>query len=100
MTSWRELTYALNASVVAAFGKEVVYLPEAGEAVTVRAVVETVRQPEETSPGVYATLFLRLADLPKPPDRGDQISIDNILYKVFDIDADEGGGVVLRLRQV
>jgi hypothetical protein len=45
-------------------------------------------------------VFLRLADLPKSPERGDGVSIDNLSYKVYDIEADGGGGALLRLRQV
>lgn len=100
MWDWNSLIGGLNTTALSVFGREITYLPSAGEAVTVRAIVETARQTEETVAGVYAMLFLRLADLPKPPERGDEVSIDTTLYKVFDIDADGGGGVVLRLRQV
>ncbi|MCC6395033.1 MAG: hypothetical protein IT167_30865 [Bryobacterales bacterium] len=90
----------MNAAVVNAFGREVLYLPEAGGHATVRAVFQAVREAEDASPGVYAVLFVRLADLAAAPVRGDEVEIGGIRYKVFDIEADAEGASVLRLRQV
>lgn len=81
------------------FGREVLYLPEAGGQAAVRAVFQPAREAEDSSPGVYAVLFVRLADLPGVPVRGDEIEIDGVRYKVFDIEADAEGAAVLRLRQ-
>jgi hypothetical protein len=81
------------------FGRDVVYLPEGGGQATVRAVFQAVREAEDASPGVYAVLFVRLADLPAPPTRGDEVEIAGTRYKVFDIEADAEGAAVLRLRQ-
>ncbi len=100
MADWTSLLGTLNSTAVGVFGREVSYLPSTGEARTIQAIVETAKQAEETAPGIYAVLFIRLADLPKPPERGDEVSIDSMLYKVFDIEADGGGGAVVRLRQV
>jgi hypothetical protein len=100
MASWIDLTNALNTSVLGAFGREVVYTPQAGEPVAVRAIFESTREAEENAPGVYAVLFVRPGDLPRPPERGDEATVDGVTYKVFDIEADTTGAVVLRLRQV
>ena len=81
------------------FGREVLYLPEAGGEVTVRAVFQPAREAEDASPGVYAVLFVRLADLPAAPARGDEVEIGGVRYKVFDIEADPEGAAVLRLRK-
>jgi len=81
------------------FGREVLYLPEAGGQATVRAVFQAVREGEHASPGIYAVLFVRLADLAAPPVRGDEVQIDGTRYKVFDIEADTEGAAVLRLRK-
>lgn len=80
-------------------GREVLYLPEAGGQAVVRAVFQPTREAEDSSPGVYAVLFVRLADLPGMPARGDEVEIGGIRYKVFDIETDAEGGAVLRLRQ-
>lgn len=100
MADWASLLGALNSAALGAFGREVKYLPQAGSQVTVRGIFEDTRESQENSPGVYAVLFLRLADLPQPPERGDEIVVESQTYKTFDIEADTGGAVVLRLRQV
>lgn len=99
MADWTSLLRALNGSVLAAFGREVTYLPLAGGSVVIRAIFEPGREAEESSPGVYGALFVRLADLAVAPVRGDRVSIDGVSYTVFDIEADGAGGIVLRLRQ-
>lgn len=100
MSDWPSLTSALNTTVLGAFGREVVYTPQAGGSITIRAVFESTRQGEDNAPGVYAVLFVRTGDLPQPPERGDEATVDGRTYKVFDIEADTTGAAVLRLRQV
>ena len=100
MANWTSLLNSLNNTILGTFGREVTYSPSTGVAVTIQAIVETAKETEDAAPGVYAVLFLRLADLPQAPERGDEVAVDNLLYKVFDIEADGGGGVMLRLRQV
>lgn len=100
MADWTSLLSGLNTSVLGAFGREVEYLPSTGTVLTIWAVVETAKETEDTIPGVYALLFARLGDLPRPPERGDEVTIDGLSYKLFDIEADGGGGVLLRLRQM
>jgi hypothetical protein len=99
MADWTSLLGALNGSVLSAFGREVVYQPLAGGSATIPAIFEPGRQAEESAPGVYAALFVRLADLASPPVRGDRVSIDGVEYAVFDMEADAAGGMVLRLRR-
>ncbi len=81
------------------FGRDVMYLPQAGGQATVRAVFQPAREAEDASPGVYAVLFVRLAGLPAPPARGDEVEVEGLRYKVFDIEADSEGAAVLRLRK-
>ncbi len=81
------------------FGREVSYLPEAGGQAAVRAVFQPAQEAEDSSPGVYAVLFVRLADLPAAPMRGDEVETGGARYKVFDIEADAEGAAVLRLRK-
>jgi len=99
MSGWEAAVSGLNAAVVKTFGREVLYLPEAGGQATVRAVFQAVREVEDASPGVYAVLFVRLADLTTAPVRGDEVEIGGARYKVFDIEADAEGAAVLKLRQ-
>ena len=81
------------------FGRDVTFLSEAGGSAAVRAVFQPARETEEASPGVYAVLFIRLADLPAAPVRGDEVEISGVRYKVFDIEADAEGAAVLKLRK-
>ncbi len=81
------------------FGREVLYLPEVGGQAAVQAVFQPAREAEDASPGVYAVLFVRLSDLPAAPVRGDEVEIEGVRYKVFDIEADAEGAAVLRLRK-
>ena len=99
MADWTSLAGALNAGVLGAFGREVVYSPQTGQQATVKAIFEETREAEENAPGVYAAVFLRASDLAAPPQRGDEVNVDGVPYKVFDILADHAGGLILRLRQ-
>jgi len=99
MSGWHEAVKDLDAAVVKTFGREVLYLPEAGGQAAIRAVFQPAREAEDASPGVYAVLFVRLADLPAVPVRGDEVEIEGVRYKVFDIETDAEGGSVLRLRK-
>ena len=99
MADWASLLNGLNGTVLGAFGREVTYLPQPGGETILRAIFEATRESEENAPGVYAVLFVRLADLPQKPERGDEVMVDSTSYKVFDIEADTSGGVILRLRQ-
>lgn len=99
MADWASLTNALNTGVLGAFGKEVVYTPQAGGPVIVPAIFQPAREAEDSSLGVYSVIFVRLTDLPAPPARGDAVEISGVQYKVFDIEADTSGAAVLRLRK-
>ena len=99
MSGWQAAVKDLDAAVVQTFGREVLYLPEAGGAAAIRAVFQPAREAEDASPGVYAVLFVRLADLPAAPARGDEVEIGGARYKVFDIEADPEGAAVLKLRK-
>jgi hypothetical protein len=99
MSGWQAAVKDLDAAVVQTFGREVLYLPEAGGAAAIRAVFQPAREAEDASPGVYAVLFVRLGDLPGAPRRGDDVEIDGVRYKVFDIEADSEGAAVLKVRK-
>jgi hypothetical protein len=98
MAFFTDLTNALNATVVGTFGRDVLYTPQTGSPFIIRAIFESTRETEEKSPGVYAALFVQLSSLAAPPERGDEVTVDAVLYKVFDIEADTSGAAVLRLR--
>ncbi len=99
MGDWASLLDGLNAATLSAFGGEVTYIPEGGEPFAIRAVFQPTREAEENSPGVYGVLFVRLADLARPPVRGDQALISGVPYTVYDIEGDASGAAVLRIRK-
>ncbi len=99
MADWTSLLVGLNAATLSAFGGEVTYNPDGGEPVTIRAVFQPTREAEENAPGLYGVLFVRLADIPQPPARGDQALISGVAYTVYDIDGDASGAAVLRIRK-
>jgi len=90
---------AVDGACLRVFGNAVTYLPQAGGQASIRAIFQPVREPEDASPGVYAVLFVRMADLPAAPARGDEVEIGGVRYKVFDIEGDAEGAAVLRLRR-
>ena len=96
MDQWAQLTGALNAGVLGAFGRQVRYHSQAGGTVDIRAIFQPAREAEDSAPGVYSLIFVRLDDLPAPPERGDAVDIGEVRYKVFDIEADTSGAAVLR----
>jgi hypothetical protein len=99
MSDWTSLLNDLNGSALKVFGREVTYVPQTGQRVPIRAIFEATREPEDNSPGVYAAVFVRASEIAASPSRGDQVIVDATTYTVFDIEADQGGGLVLRLRQ-
>ncbi len=99
MPNWNSLLNGLNAHALGAFGRDVIYAPQFGTQFTVRAIFEATHVPEDTAQGVYAAAFVQAANFPVSPERGDDIIVDGVTYKLFDIEADQGGGLFLRLRQ-
>ena len=97
--SWESALGALNAACLSAFGREVTYRPSTGAPSTINGVLETGLRLEENAPGTYAVLFLRLADLPQTPERGDEAVIGGTVYTVFEVEADAAGGAKLGLRR-
>ena len=96
--SWDATMGALNAACLSVFGRQVLYRPAAGDPIAVTGILETGVRLEAHAPGTYALLFLRLADLPQPPEPSDEVEIDGAIYKVFEVEADAAGGVKLALR--
>jgi hypothetical protein len=96
--SWDEAMGALTAACLDVFGRQVAYRPAAGAPIVITGILETGARLEENAPGTYALLFIRAADLPAPPERGDEVEVAGASYKVFEVEADAAGGVKLALR--
>jgi len=100
MAGWASLRDRLNEQVLATFGREVTYTPQAGAWFTLTGILDSGARREETSPGTYAVLFAKSAAFPQPPQRGDEVTVGGAAYKVVDVDADAEGGLRLVLRKL
>jgi len=99
MAGWAPLMNELNEQVLATFGQQVTYSPQSGTPFPVTGILETASRPEDSAPGTYAVLFVRASAFDQPPERGDEVTVGNSVYKVVDLEADVGGGLTLRLRE-
>jgi len=99
--NWTDLVSGLDEGLLAAFGVDVLFqaldlqLPPA----TVRAIVDSGHDTEETAPGVYLILFVRPADLPAAPQNGDTWTIAGEVFTCYRVDLDQQGGARLGVRQ-
>lgn len=84
-------------------GGAVTYAPGVGSPVSVRGIFDALYV--HVDPGVghagissYGpAIFLKLADLPSPPDTATRLTINGTLYKAHEIQPDGIGGVLLHL---
>jgi hypothetical protein len=83
--------------VLASFGREVLYRPQAGEPLTITGILDRGTRQEDAAPGAYALLFARAPAFPEPPARGDEVTVGGSVYKVVDLEADAEGGLRLVL---
>ncbi len=90
---------ALNQACLGSFGKAVSYRRGAAEPFSVRGIVMKDSEEEKHAGGLYARLFLDLADLPFQPGHGDVVTIDGVTFTVFQVLIDAMGGVTLSLRE-
>jgi hypothetical protein len=88
-----------NAAVLAAFGQPVTFRQAAGEPFQVVGILQKESDEEQHQDGVYATMFVLLADFPSRPDHGDEIAVDGVNYTVYEVFTDLTGAARLRLRQ-
>lgn len=92
------------------FGQEVLYLgDEAKPPIAIQAVFDTAHRSDKLDyqgletfetrlSSLEPQLFVKLADLPRPPGQGDEVSIDGTWYQVIDVELDGSGGANLVLQ--
>lgn len=90
---------SLNRQCIATFGQTVAYQPAAGEPFEVAAIVERATDEQRRADGVYARLFVNVADFSAAPAAGDEVAIEAATYKVFQVLTDPSGGAWLSLRE-
>ncbi len=88
----------LTDAYLRAFGTQFTYTPQNGSAAfSLTGILDVGARREDAAPGTYALLFARSAVFPQPPDRGDEVTVGNSIYKVVDLEADAGEGLRLVL---
>lgn len=98
MAEWDSLLNSLNTAVLGVFGREIEYLPQNGGALRVRAIFQQAHEAEESSPGVYGVVFVRLCDLPVAPQAGDRLVTGTSIYTVYQVESDGSGAATLYIR--
>ena len=88
----------LHDSRLRVFGRDVTYTPQLGAPSVVRGILQTGVQPEAVAPGVYALLFVKKSSFSPAPEAGDEITVDNSIYKVVRKEDDGVGGLRMLLR--
>ena len=80
------------------FGRDVTYTPQVGPPSAVRGILQTGVQPEAVAPGVYALLFAKNSSFSPLPEPGDEITVDDSIYKIVRKEDDGLGGLRMLLR--
>ena len=80
------------------FGRDVTFTPQVGAPSVVRVILQTGVQPEAVAPGVYALLFVKKSSLSPLPEPGDEITVDDSIYKIVKKEDDGVGGLRMLLR--
>jgi len=99
MSAWPQQSGSLNAAMLAAFGSAVTCRQGNGAPFQISGILQKESDEEQDQDGVYARLFVLLADFPSPPDHGDELVVDGTSYTVYEVSVDPTGAARLRLRQ-
>lgn len=89
----------LNSVALSTLGSPVLYeQPGDADAFTVNGILQRETDEERHIDGLYARLFVQLADFAVPPEHGDRVTIGAVTYTVFEVQTDANGGAYLKLR--
>ena len=88
----------LNKACLNSFGTAVSYQQGTAGPFAINGIVMKDSDEERHREGLYARLFVALADFATAPDHGDVAIIDGVTYTVFEVLADAMGGATLSLR--
>ena len=108
MSDWPTLESSANAVMIATFGVPATFTPQDGSGgwLTSQAVLGIVMRPamlEDYPPGFGGgtsnlRFWVNFETLSPSPQHGDQIGFNGTTYIVVEVEADIGGGAVLKLR--
>jgi len=98
-SSWIALRESVNQACLDTLGRAVVYQPKVGDPKSITGIIRNDIRPESTDPGVWVFLFISIADLGFMPQTGDQVVIDSVAYKIYDVTDDNEGGATLGMHK-
>ena len=90
---------ALNGACLKTFGSPVSYQQGAGTPFAVTGIFQKESDEERLADGLYARLFVNVADFAESPASGDEATVAGVTYTVFQVLSDPTGGVSLSLRE-
>lgn len=97
-----DLFSQLDNACLATFGIPATLFPQSGGEVEIVGAFLPPALVEDIFPGQGASairFFVRLSEITPTPQHGDQLEINEVPYDVFEIEADNVGGGVLKLRK-
>lgn len=108
MSDWPALESAANAVMIATFGVPATFTPQDGsggwlEPQTIQGIVMRPAMPEDFPPGFgpgtsVLRFWVNFETISPSPQHGDQVSFGGATYILQEVEADIGGGAVLKLR--
>ena len=98
MSDWKSLVSDQDDACLRAFGRDVTYTSQAGASTVIQGILQTGVQPEAVAPGAYALLFAKKSSFSPLPEPGDEITVDDSIYKIVKKEDDGEGGLHLLLR--
>ena len=99
MAAWSQQSGLANAAILAAFGQPVSYQQGIGDPFTVVGILDKRTDEQRQPDAVYARVFVALSAFQTPPDHGDEVTIEGVVYTVFDVLSDSAGGCWLSIRE-
>lgn len=100
--AFTDLFEQLDAICLDTFGVGATLFPQDGGEVDLTGIFAPPAMLEEVLPGrggIVARFFVRLTDIDPYPQHGDTIAINDDVYDVAEVEADNAGGGVLKLRK-
>ena len=102
--AWTDLINTLDAACIHIFGIPATFTPQDGSgAQQITGIIQNPAMAEDFVPGSLqgtsvVRFFVRFANITPPPQHGDTIAINAVLYNVAEVEVDIQGGATLKLR--
>ncbi len=90
----------IHNGLLVAFGDEITYTPDGGDAETITGILDSGDDFEERTPGAQHSLWVVLADFTVEPSKGDAVVVDSADYRIIAVRKDGDGGAYLDLQLI